>query len=387
MLRSIGSVSFLALLMVGCGGGGGGGSGPPVPSSPTHFLYASTYNQSSNETAGIYAFGVDAGGTLTPVSGSPFSPTSGGSIAISRDSKFLYTVDGPTGTITAFSINSNGSLSLVPGGPFTVPKTPSFLLASPTADFLYAISGLGATVMAIAIDSATGAPSLTSSVQVTDDVRGATITPDGRYLYVDSFGGPSELTGYSLNAVTGALSLLPGSPLDVTQLFGFGFDAGSVIVDPAGKYLYAGNQYVDKLGSQCCVVAFSIDAASGLLRQIPGPRGSMFDLGGSYGAGEFAAPGGFLIADISPSSPCALAVLSIDPASGALAPVPDSPFASICGRVAADPSGALVYVGGDWSDAGRGVLVYSLDQATGALTPLGGVPIPGMGVISMALTH
>jgi 6-phosphogluconolactonase (cycloisomerase 2 family) len=369
--------------------GGGGGSGPAVPSSPTHFLYASTFKQSSNEITGIYAFGVDAGGVLTPVSGSPFSPTSGGSIAISRDSKFLYIADVPTGKIAAFSINSDGSLSPVPGGPFAVPETPSFILASPTADFLYAISGLPATVMAFAIDSATGAPSQTSSVQVTDDVRGATITPDGRYLYVDSFGGPSELTGYSLNAVTGALSLVPGSPLDVTQVFGFGFDAGSVIVDPTGKYLYAGNQYVGKFDSQCCVVAFSIDAASGLLRLIPGPRGSMFDLGGSYGAGQFAASGRFLIADISASGvagQCALAVLSIDPATGALAS-PDPPFGSICGRVAADPSGAWVYVGGDWNDAGRGVLVYLVDQATGALTHLGEAPLPGMGVISMALTH
>src|SRR6266436_5791366 len=31
MLRSIGSVTALALFMVGCGGGGGGDSGPPRP--------------------------------------------------------------------------------------------------------------------------------------------------------------------------------------------------------------------------------------------------------------------------------------------------------------------------------------------------------------------
>src|SRR6266480_3834728 len=34
MLRSIGSVSFLDLLMVGCGGGGGDSSSPPPPPPP-----------------------------------------------------------------------------------------------------------------------------------------------------------------------------------------------------------------------------------------------------------------------------------------------------------------------------------------------------------------
>jgi hypothetical protein len=135
---------------------------------------------------------------------------------------------------------------------------------------------------------------------------------------------------------------------------------------------------------------FRLDAASGSLGLIPGPMGSMFALAGSYGAGQFAVSGRFLIADIGASvgaAQCVLAVLSIDPATGALAALPDSPFGSICGRVAADPSGAFVYVGGDWNDAGRGVLAYLVDQATGALTSLGWAALPGMGGASMALTH
>src|SRR6267142_1807993 len=106
-------------VIAGCGGGGSDGP-PPVPS---RFLYATAYSQDSNGilSGGIYAFGVEAGGALIPVSGSPFAATSGSApfvIAITRDSKYLYSVDAVTGKLLAFLIHSDGSLTAVPGAPF-----------------------------------------------------------------------------------------------------------------------------------------------------------------------------------------------------------------------------------------------------------------------------
>ena len=137
------------------------------------------------------------------------------------------------------------------------------------------------------------------------------------------------------------------------------------------------------------MAAYSIDAVSGALTAVPG---SPFDVGGiQYYGVAIDASGRFLIVDIThPKMPgnC-LAVLSIDPDTGALTSVPGSPFGQICGLVAADPSEPYVYIGGNYgSPPGGGVYVLSMDQATGALTPMGSVTFPGNTVVSsIALTH
>jgi len=81
---------FAFAFLAGCSGGGSNGY-PPVPSG---FLYASALAGPNTFPANIYGFAVYPGGALTPVPGSP-APTSdgGGPIAITRDSKLLYTTN------------------------------------------------------------------------------------------------------------------------------------------------------------------------------------------------------------------------------------------------------------------------------------------------------
>jgi 6-phosphogluconolactonase (cycloisomerase 2 family) len=192
-------LSVLASVCVLDACGGGGGSCTPSP-SPSHFLYAGSYKQDSTGgfvPSGIYAFGVDSTcGTLTAVSGSPFAPTAGGPVAISQDSKFLYAAD-EKGNLAGFSIASDGSLSPVSGSPFATPQPAGAFLANPTSDFLYEAGVSSLSVFAI--DSATGATNLLSSMPL-QDLLFPTATPDGRHLYVPLLHG------------TGALTPLPGSP-------------------------------------------------------------------------------------------------------------------------------------------------------------------------------
>jgi 6-phosphogluconolactonase len=356
-----------------------------VPSVPIRFLYVSTYNGGTNfNPGGIYAFGVDAAGRLSPVSGSPFSPTASGSIAISRDSKFLYTVDGreSMAQLWAFTINSDGSLSPVSGSPFTTPEPLGNLVTNPTSDFLYGNS-LSGTVMVFAIDPATGAASLTSSVN--SGAAGATVTSDGRYYYTTS--SEQSLVGFLVNAATGALSPVPGSPLVVAPAGSV--ELGAIAADSMGKFLYVANDYALQVVKACCVYAFAIDAVSGALTPMPG---SPFDVGG--GAGPMEAIGGFLITDVSLPPPvvaggdnCVLSVLSLDPDTGALTVLPGAPRGQ-CGSIAADPSGAYVYLGvGYESNTGGTIFTYQLDQATGALTAIDSVPVPVETIGSLALTH
>jgi len=356
-----------------------------VPPS-SRFLYLSTYNGGANFVpGGIYAFGVDATtGALSPVAGSPFSPTADGEIAISRDSKFLYTSDGTgsTAQLWAFAINLDGSLGPVSGSPFTTPEPLGFLVTNPTSDFLYA-SGFSGAVMIFAIDPATGAANLISSVNgapAPADYRGTVFTPNGQYLYTGILLSPSsQIVGFSANTATGVLSPVPGSPLVLPAADNL--VVGAVTVDSMGKFLYVPNLYSLQAVQACCAYAFTIDAASGQLTPVPG---SPFDVGGA--AMPIVASGRFVIVGLG----CSLGVLSVDPNTGALTSVPGSPLGPMCDirNIAADPSGSYVYVGvGYESQTGGKIFTLGLDQATGGLSLIDMVPVPAQTLGSLALAH
>lgn len=75
--------------IAGCGEGGGGGSS----GTPSRFLYASAYGGPNSFATDIYGFGVNSGGGLSAVPGSPAPGANDGSIGrftIVHDSKFLF---------------------------------------------------------------------------------------------------------------------------------------------------------------------------------------------------------------------------------------------------------------------------------------------------------
>src|SRR5580658_5866545 len=70
---------------------------------------------------------------------------------------------------------------------------------------------------------------------------------------------------------------------------------------------------------------------------------------------------------------------TIDGSSGALTPMPSSPFAALAfpGSLVADPSSRFLYVSSTVSSDGPGaILAYSINQSTGALTPIPGYQLP-----------
>jgi 6-phosphogluconolactonase len=160
---------------------------------------------------------------------------------------------------------------------------------------------------------------------------------------------------------------------------------GAIAVDPAGKFLYVSNA-ISQMGFGGLLYAYSIDAASGALAAVPG---SPFDVGGGIQLSVAVdASGRFLIVPSLPKLPGnGIAVLSIYPDTGALTAVPGSPFGQTCGVVVADTSGPHVYIGTYSSANTVGVLALSMEQATGALTPIGEATLPGMSVSFIALTH
>jgi len=380
-------------LLTGCGGGGDEGN----PGMPLRFLYASAYAGPNTFPAAIYGLAAYTG-ALRPLPGSPAETADGGGpIAITRDSRILYTTSQEG--LSAYQIAADHSLSSA-----AVPELPMAdqqvgLLAHPAADVLYA-SGNSGLVTVFAVDTVSGALTSTSSVSLGSRFlqNSAVMTPDGHFLYQNDtarndglFPAQLQLAGFSADAATGALSPVPGSPLTlVTSSPSTTSGAGPMAIDPTGKFLYVGYQFaVVNVGESGGLAAYSIDPGSGGLTAVPG---SPFDIGGAPGGAAVDASGKFLIVSMFPlGGGSRLAVFSIDPATGALTAVPGS-FgpAHVWGALAAEPSGPYVYAGTGLQSANTpaSVVMFSIDQTSGALTSVAETSIAGkLGVSFIALTH
>jgi 6-phosphogluconolactonase len=381
-------------VLASCGGGSSGG--PPGVSSG--FLYVNVSGGPNTFPTDIEGFAVSTSGALSPVPGSEVFVGffGGGPIAITRDSRLLYTVSS-TGQVSALQINADGSLANASVPSYDMSESQTGLLAHPMADFLYA-SGESGVLTVFAIDSGTGALSPTSSVTLGKFLIGSVITPNGRYLYqsdVDNgsnlFPESLQIAGFSTDAATGALSPVPGSPLTLTTSSpSTSTFSGPIAIEPTGKFLYVGYELaVVNVGAGGGLAAYSIDAASGALTAVPG---SPFDIGGTPSSFAIDASGKFLIVSIFPlGGGSRLAVFAIDPATGALTSVPGSFGPTyVWGGVAADPSKPFVYAGTSSTSTNTpaALFVLSIDQTTGALTPIGETAFPNIYAVGLiALTH
>jgi len=82
------------------------------------------------------------------------------------------------------------------------------------------------------------------------------VHPTGKFLYVASEG--DNLSAFTINPTTGALTPIAGSPFDVGPVpFG-------VAVDQSGRFLYVSNRNAGT------VSGFRIDDATGALTAVPG---------------------------------------------------------------------------------------------------------------------
>jgi RHS repeat-associated protein len=395
------------------------GGSLPGPIGP-RFAYVA--NSGSNSVSG---FTIDSTtGVLTPVSGSPFPAGVGPrSVVVDPSGRFAYVpnlgIPPPAnGSISAYTIDpTTGSLTPIFGSPFSIPTGTgaNSLAIDPTDRFLYSIlfaPNFGA-VAGFAINPGSGAltPVPGSPFAITSVISPITFDPAGKFAYVQTFvsgspGNPAQVLGFMIDASTGSLSPVPGSP------FAAGVSNGlfPITVDRIGKFAYVPNS------ASGDVSAFAIDSTSGTLTQVPGspfsaplaisvtldPTGPFtYVVDNSCGPGPDGFVTGFMIdassgalakissfpAGFCPQSmtvdptghfayvvdPTAILGYSVDAPTGLLTPVPGSPFAggSNLESLTVDPSGKFIYVANMGSN---NVLGYTINTTTGALTPLSGSP-------------
>jgi 6-phosphogluconolactonase (cycloisomerase 2 family) len=190
--------------------------------------------------------------------------------------------------------------------------------------------------------------------------------PDGNFLFYGSstIGGVTEGVGsLAVNAGTGGLSVVPGSPFAVNNV------PFMVASHPTGKFLYTAD-LGPLLGGFTLqsVSAFSVDAVTGALSPVNSPYPAPAN---STVHGLVIHPSGnFVYAPAGPS----VGILGWSVGQdGSLTSLPGSPFAPGIAAVNGtfDPTGKFFYLSGS---LGGGILGYSVNSADGSLAPLAGSP-------------
>lgn len=275
-------------------------------------------------------------GALEEIAASPFDVENAAqAIAVHPSERFVYVVGSEyydnrgahLASISGFARNANtGALTAIPDAQLST-RYASWGVVESSGRFVY-VSGFGLGVSGFQIDAATGALTALPGFPLrTGGVWGGgalAVDPPGRFVYMPAlfFDALSHtlfgvLFGFRIDAATGALTALPGSP------FRAGVVPTALVVDPSGRFIY--------VASFSAVVGFRIDAATGTLTALPG---SPFPSG---------------------MAPRAMA---IDP-SGRFVYVADSPWDDDCDCL---PPGV--------------VFGFGIDAATGTLTALAGSPFP-----------
>jgi 6-phosphogluconolactonase (cycloisomerase 2 family) len=319
-------------------------------------------------------------GALTELASSPF-PTGSYPVAVQAtpSGKFVYVTNQYDSTISAYSLDgTNGTLTPIQGSPFATGPYPFGLAISPSGKLLYTANngplfgqqGPG-NISAFSIDGATGAltPVAGSPFAAGALMNWVAFTPSGKYLYAsNSASTENDVYGFVVNS-DGSLTGVPGSP------YAAGTYPGQLAVSPSGKYLYVPNW------DSSDISAYSINSATGALTPI---SGSPFAVSGVAGGVSVTPSGQFLYSAGSSSND--ISAFRIKPTTGALTPISGSPFPAGLDTifVAISDSGRFAYAT-DYSTPQ--ISEYSIDLSTGALTPLAKSFSAGHSPIFMAFAN
>lgn len=213
----------------------------------------------------------------------------------------------------------------------------------------------------------------------------------GHYVCHTTFGGGSctpSGSGVGTSGGTGTISassattlvyFLSGSSVEGAGFGGStfgnltGYTAPTIGTGFADLMTIVNKKFVYVPMGDTTVQGFSITRSSGALTPIPG---SPFQTGGpSTADGAWADPSGKFLYVGSESSGDIWA-FQIDQTSGALTEVAGSPFTAVgfssADIIAIDGSGSFLYAGQGFPSSG--VAGFAIDKTTGALTPLAGSP-------------
>lgn len=336
------------LFWMACGSGSGTTPAPVVSAS---YLYVA--NSGSDTISGFQRD--KNSGQLTRVLGSPFtiSPSlTPLALALYQD-KYLIAVNQDSYNTSVFGVGSNGTLSQVSGSPFTdFGGMHTGVAVHPSGKFVYLTIHPGG-IVAVQVNASTGTVTvIPGSPFGFSDEATPIIDASGKYLYAVNFG---SIDAFSINPTTGVLTRMSGAP------FGSMNAVTDMTIDPSGKYLLAVE------GGYVYMHTFSVDSASGALQEVEGspyyrplfdPFHIMMEPSGKF---AFAAN----------TTRGTISSFQMDPVTGLLTWLGEVNAGTFPSQLTMDVEGKFLYVSNYRSD---NVSAYAIDQTTGALTEISGSP-------------
>jgi 6-phosphogluconolactonase (cycloisomerase 2 family) len=315
------------------------GPAAAVVSPNGKFLFVANFSTANAGSTSVFSINPTTG-VPTSVSGSPFAGSGpGNGIIVDPTSQFLYVAS--TG-LDAYSINqTTGALTAITGSPYTTPAAAFGVTIDPAGKFLYAsifgnltIPQTAPDVVTYSINTTTGA--LTQiSTQGVDGNQGellAITTGKKAVVYTPKFAyatnqADKTISEWTINAATGALTAVAGSPLADTH------GPQLIAATPTGAFVYTGN-------ADNSISEYSVNASTGALTLIAGSPITGF---GSVSALVVDPTSSFML--VLDSTNQVLDSYTINATTGALTFLASSPTPTTTSQtVALDPTGTLAIV-------------------------------------------
>jgi 6-phosphogluconolactonase (cycloisomerase 2 family) len=327
--------------------------------------------------------------TTLPPTPPPPTPTS----SPAESTQLLY-AGGPTGmTETAFRVGSDGSLTSLGMALQTSNSTVVLAAADATGHHVFGFDSSKSTgpLLTFSVDPNGGALQQTSSAALPPNATFTSkpaLNPASTFMFVGlSAGQPGMIATFMIATYSvdsaGNLALVPAA--DGSAGKSVLLVPGALVVNPSGTFLYAAFES-HSVSTPATVTQFAIDSA-GRLTEV-----SSFSLP-SFGIGSTSlamTPNGSTLY-LHLLSPTVVA-LAVAPSTGNLTEKAtaacDCGNADEGGNMVVNSKGTLLFEGaGGESFNDGGVALYSIDQSTGALTPLSNsfISIGSMGAPSFAL--
>jgi 6-phosphogluconolactonase (cycloisomerase 2 family) len=364
-------ISLGALVLTACGGGGGDGSVTGPPPAGTFTLGGSLAGLASNTTVVLQNNG-------------------GNNLSLSANGAFTFPSSLATGVAYSVSVltQPGGQTCMVSGGTGTVASaniTSVVVSCTPqVGKFLYVPNVGSNNVSAYSVNASTGAlTAIAGSPFAADQAPSlATADPAGKFLYVINQGStsaPPRISSYAINATSGMLTPNLFSPFNVTTPPppNGAVTFNKPVVHPSGQFVYVGSVPGQLYGLKS-------DGTGGLL-DIQGPT----TVGNGLGFGDFDAAGTFLYLphnNFNFTTAGAVSVYQINTAAGTLQSLGQFPTGGLGPTFATlTPSGKFLLVAQNFNGAGS-VAVFATNTA-GMLTPVAGSPFTTNGIAVVVAAH
>jgi 6-phosphogluconolactonase len=350
-----------------------GGSADKAAANRKYFVFVGTYT-TKTESKGIYAYEFDVDtGNLTPKGVAAETPDPSW-VAVHPNGKFLYAANeaGKASTVSAFAVDAKSAkLTLLNQIP-SLGEDPCYLSFDKTGKYVLVANYSSGTVAVFPIlaDGRLGEhTALVKDQGITGPNKERQEAPhahwietssDNRFVLVADL-GLDEVLVHKFDATSGTLT--PNEPAFARLKAGSG--PRHAVFHPNGKFVFA----VSELSSTA--TSFEYNAKKGTLKEIGTASTLPPGFSGRNDVAEAAVHTNGKFLYVSNRGNDSIAILSIDPAKGTLAPVGGIATGGKEPRhFAIDPSGKYLLAENQFSN---NIVVFKIDAATGGLTPTGQV--------------